>query len=143
MQVRDVMSENVDYLEPGTTITQAAERMKELDCGFLPVGDKQDKKLQGVVTDRDIVIRGIAEGLDPKTAPISKVDTEKVLYCFADDDVETAAKSMQDQQVYRLVVLNSRNDKQLCGVVTLGDIMRHDETQVAGEAARSIVNKVA
>ena len=143
MQVKDVMSENVNYLEPDTTIEQAAQRMKELDCGFLPVGDKQDKKLQGVITDRDIVTRAIAEGLDPKKTPVNKVDTEKVLYCFADDDVESAAKSMQEQQVYRLIVLNSRDDKQLCGVVTLGDIMRNGETDVASDAAKSIVEKVA
>jgi len=143
MQVKDVMSEKVEYLEPGTTIMEAAQHMKELGCGFLPVGDKKDQKLQGVITDRDIVVRGVAEGLDPKKTPISKVETEKVLYCFADDDVEKAARSMQDQRVYRLIVLNTQKDKQLCGIVTLGDIMRNGATEVAGEAARSIVEKVA
>ena len=138
MQVKDIMSENPTYIAPSATLKKAAEKMEELDCGFLAIGDEQEDKLCGVITDRDITIRAVAKGLNPETTKVEDVQTEKVLYCFEGDSVEDTADNMHNNQVYRLIVLNNANDKRLCGVVTLGDVVRHDNTKAAEKAAQGI-----
>jgi CBS domain-containing protein len=139
MLVREAMTGHVEYIPSSTTLKQAAEKMRELDCGFLPLGDAPDGKLLGVITDRDIVIRGIAKGLDPVSTTVDRIKSEKVLYCFKDDKLADAAHSMHDKQVYRLVVLNNKQEKKLCGVISLGDITRHHEVALAAEAVEGIV----
>ena len=143
MKISEAMTSNPEYLTPDTTILEAAQRMRDLDCGFLPVSDKKDEKLQGVITDRDITIRAVAENLSPRETPVTNILSGKVLYCYADDDLQSAAQSMHDQQVYRLIVLNNKDDKQLVGVVSLNDIVRHDEEAMAGHAAKGISQSAA
>lgn len=138
MQVHEVMSSNVRYIPSSTTLSEAAIKMHEIDTGFLPIGDSDHGKLQGVVTDRDIVIRAIAAGKDPQKTTVSDAKTDKVLYCFEGDSVESAAESMREQQVYRLVVLNNKEEKRLCGVVSLGDIVRGDKERLGGVTAKGI-----
>ncbi len=138
MQVKDVMTKDCEYISPSTTLTEAATKMLDLDCGFLPIGDSQQDKLQGVLTDRDIVIRGIAKGLDPNKTKVEQIETSKVLYCYEEDSLDSATKSMRDQHVYRLVVVSKANNKRLCGVITLGDILRHNQAKMASEAAQGI-----
>lgn len=139
MTIEDVMTDDVEYVPSDMTLEEAACMMKELDCGFLPLGDDPQGKLQGVVTDRDIVMRGVAEGLDPKNTTIQEVKTDKVLYCYRSDNLQDAAYSMRDKHVNRLIVLDSPESKRLCGVVTLGDILRRcDDIELAGETARGI-----
>ena len=140
MQVREIMTDKVEYIHSNTTLKDAAARMKQVDSGFLPIGDSPDGKLKGVITDRDIAIRAVGDGLDPNTATVDDVKTDKVLYCFADDDVETAARSMHDQQIYRLIVLDDKNNKQLAGVVSLGDIVRNGQQDLAGSVAQGIAS---
>lgn len=125
MKVNEAMTRQVDTIGAGSRVSDAARHMKQLNIGFLPVSDAKQQKLIGVATDRDIVLRCIANDLDPGQTPVEEVISDKVLYCFADDDMESAAKSMAEQQVYRLVVLDSPESKQLAGIVTLGDIRRH------------------
>lgn len=137
MKVKDVMTKEVEVLPPDATLKNAAERMERLDCGFLPISDSARSRLQGVVTDRDIAIRGIAHGLGPD-ALVERIKSDKVLYCFEDDSVNDAADSMKEQQVYRLIVLDAPETKRLCGVVSLGDITRHDKARVAQKAAEGI-----
>jgi CBS domain-containing protein len=86
--------------EPG-----AARKTRDLDCGFLPVADPREEKLSGVITDRDITLRAVADGRDPAKTTVGDIQSDRVLYCFRNDDVTDAARSMQKQQVYRLVVL--------------------------------------
>jgi len=136
--VGDIMSPSVEYIPGATTLRDAAKKMKELHCGFLPISDSEEKKLEGVITDRDIVLRAVAEAMDPESTPVSDVESNRVLYCFRSDSLEDAAKSMNNQQVYRLIVLEDENDKRLCGVVTLNDIVRHDERAIAMAAAKGI-----
>lgn len=138
MQVKDIMSEEACYIEPTTTVKEAAQKMREKDCGFLAIGKETEGKLSGVITDRDIATRSVAEGHDPAETTVEKVQTSEVLYCFEEDGVEDAAQSMHDNQVYRLIVLNNEGDKRLRGVVTLGDIVRSDETRAAENAAKGI-----
>ena len=129
MEVKDCMTKDVDLCKPDVSLQDAARKMREDDVGALLVRD--DDKLIGVVTDRDIVIRALAKGLDA-SATVKDVMSEKVLYCFEDDSVEDCAKNMGDNQVHRLPVLNK--DKRLVGIVSLGDLSTKGDVQAAGEA---------
>jgi len=119
MQVHEVMTRGVECIAPTATIQEAAQKMKDRDIGPLPICDKD--RLVGMLTDRDIVIRGIAENRDPKTARVQDVMTRGINYCFEDDDVTEAARQMEQKQIRRLVVLN--RDKRLVGIVSLGDLI--------------------
>ncbi len=142
MQVKDIMCSNPTYISKETSLQETAQKMSELDCGFLPVGDGD--KLDGVVTDRDIVLRAVAKGKDFKSTTAGDMLTGKVLYCFEDDSVEEAAKSMREQQVYRLVVLNNSAEKRLRGIVSLGDISREGQHDaLVGETAEEICKAAA
>lgn len=139
MQILNVMTRNVDTITGGASIAEAAKRMKQLDSGFLPVSDSEKERLIGVATDRDIVLRCVAEGRDPANTPVEEAMSDKVLYCFADEDVESAARSMAEQQVYRLVVLDKPESKRLAGIVTMSDIRRHGANDAAEQAVDRIV----
>lgn len=137
-QVVDIMSPDVHFVSSDTTLKDAAQRMGTLDCGFLPISDPAGEKLLGVITDRDIAIRGVGAGLDPAATTVEGLKSEKVVYCFRSDAVERAARLMYDQQIYRLAVLESSDNKRLCGVISLNDIVRHDDHGVAARVADGI-----
>lgn len=118
MKVSDVMTRDVEVVRPDATLQEAAEKMKALDIGPLPVSD--GRQLVGMVTDRDITVRATAEGKDPRTTPVREVMTDRVISCYADDDVREAADRMQKEQIRRLVVLDRA--KNVVGVVSLGDL---------------------
>lgn len=122
MQVRDLMSSDVEVIAPDTTIQDAARRMRDANVGALPVGDND--QLIGLVTDRDIVVRGVAEGKADGNATVRDVLTDDLTFCFEDDDVDDAANLMADRQVRRLPVLSV--DKKLVGMLALADISRRD-----------------
>lgn len=143
MKVKDVMSPEARFVEPSTSLKEAATRMREMGCGFLPISNNDNTRLQGVITDRDIVIRAVAQGMDPSQTTVEEIKSNRVLYCYADDDLDHAAQSMETQQVYRLIVLDNPQNKNLCGIVTLGDISRANETQLVGKTARSITDRAA
>ena len=140
MQIREIMTKTVDYITSNASLKEAAEMMKEHDCGFLPVGDTEENKLSGVVTDRDITVRAVADGMDPNKSEVGSIATDKVLYCFEKDDLQDAADSMSKQKIYRLVVLNNSEDKKLAGIISLGDIVRRNEEKLAGHVAKGITS---
>lgn len=107
MLIEDIMTTDVEYIPTTTTLAEAARHMKDRDCGFLPLGDDPNGKLQGVVTDRDIVLRGVAEGCDVNKTTVSEIKTDKVLYCYRSEDVRDCAFTMRDQQVNRILVLDN------------------------------------
>ncbi len=130
MQIKEIMSSDFKVIKPSTTLKEAAEFMKECDCGYLPIG--KDDKITGAVTDRDIIVRGIAAGLNPSNTAVDSVMTQKIQYCYEDDEVEDAAERMKNEQIRRLVVLNE--EKRMTGVVTLGDIARScNDKHLTGE----------
>ena len=133
MKVSEVMTRDVHVASPDETIRQAAKTMASLDAGVLPVGENDH--LIGMITDRDIAIRGIAQGKGPK-AKVRDVMTEDVKYCFDDQDVEEVTRNMADIQVRRLPVLN--RDKRLVGILSLGDIAISADGKDACEALRGI-----
>jgi CBS domain-containing protein len=118
MQVRKIMTEDVRCIPPETTLQEAARQMRDLDVGPLPVCDQD--RLTGVLTDRDITVRAVAEGLDPTATPVRDVMTTEVAYCFDDDDVEDCARLMKEKQIRRVLVLD--RSKRLVGIVSLGDL---------------------
>ena len=118
MQLRNVMTRDVEVVRPDASVQEAAATMKRLDVGPLPVCD--GKRVLGMVTDRDITIRAVAEGRDPKATTVQEVMTDEVIYCYEDQDAEDAARLMAEKQVRRLLVLD--RDKQLVGIVSLGDL---------------------
>jgi len=122
MNVSECMTANPRVCAPGDTIRDVARAMKEVDSGFLPVGEND--RLVGMVTDRDLAVRAIAEGMGPDT-PVREVMTREVQYCFEDNDLDDVAARMSDLQVRRLPVLN--RDKRLVGVISLGDMSHADD----------------
>jgi CBS domain-containing protein len=121
--VKDCMTRDADYIKPETTLKEAAEKMLKLDTGSLPVGDGE--KLLGFITDRDITVRAVAKGLDPKNTRVDKVMTNKVLYCFENQSLEDVAENMMENRILRLVVLD--DDKMFKGVITHSDISKATE----------------
>jgi CBS domain-containing protein len=116
-------------------LQEAAKMMKSLDVGSLPVCD--GNRLLGMLTDRDITIRATAEGRDPTTTTVRETMTEKILYCYEDQDVREAAQIMEERQIRRLPILN--RDKRLVGIVSLGDLaVDSGQEQIAGEALTEI-----
>ena len=118
MQLKEIMSRDVEVVRPDSTIQEAAEKMRALDVGPLPVCD--GNRLVGMITDRDITVRATAEGAEPFSTRVGDVMTAETVFAFEDDDIEQAAQMMRDKQVRRLAVLN--RDKQLVGIVALGDL---------------------
>ena len=132
MKVSEAMTRDVRVASPDETIRQAAKTMATLDAGVLPVGENDH--LIGMITDRDIAIRGIAQGKGPK-AKVRDVMTSDVKYCFDDQEVQEDTRNVADIQVRRLPVLN--REKRLVGILSLGDIASRDGKD-AGEALRGI-----
>lgn len=134
MQIREVMTKRPQYLAADVTIREVAQTMRDNNTGFEPLVDHD--KVVGVVTDRDIALRAFAENRSPDDKA-NTVATEKVLYAYENDDVEDVIQNMVDMQVQRLLVLNNQDNKDLVGVVTLGDMADHckDDTM-----ARKLVN---
>ena len=122
MKISDVMTTEVHVVDPDATLRDAARKMRDLDVGSLPV--HRDDKLVGMVTDRDIVVRGLAEGLD-LDATVSAVMSDGVKYCYDDQPVADVAANMGDIQVRRLPVVN--REKRLVGFVSLANIAAANE----------------
>lgn len=118
MQVKDIMTKGAECVCPTQALREAAQRMKNLNVGSLPVCDND--RLVGMITDRDITVRATAEALPPGLGQVQDVMTPEVVFCFEDQDVQVAARLMQENQIRRLVVLN--RDKRLVGIVSLGDL---------------------
>ncbi|HEX5282150.1 MAG TPA: CBS domain-containing protein [Micropepsaceae bacterium] len=118
MKIRDMMSPDVELVDPNSTIRDAALKMRAEDIGALPVGEND--RLIGMVTDRDIVTRCTAEGHQPSLCRVRDAMSKNICYCFEDDDLDAAAHIMAEHQVRRLPVLNSK--KRLVGMISLGDL---------------------
>jgi CBS domain-containing protein len=135
MRVNEIMTRRVEWIWPDASLHEAAERMKALNVGVLPVCNED--RLVGVVTDRDITVRATAEALPPELGRVSDVMTRKVVSCFEDDLVASAVRIMEDNQVRRLMVLDS--EKRLVGIVSLGDLaVKVGDDQLSGQALEEV-----
>jgi CBS domain-containing protein len=134
MKVSDVMTRDVELVSPDDTTQTAARIMKDIGAGALPLGEND--RLVGMITDRDIAVRAVAEGMAPDRTKARDVMTPEVRYVFEDEDVAGVAGKMGEWQVRRLPVLN--RDKRLVGIVSLGDLAIGAQGRV-GEAVEGIV----
>jgi CBS domain-containing protein len=126
MKIANIMSHDVHFIGPDTTLRDAARKMKEIDSGVLPVAERD--KLIGMLTDRDIAIRGVAADKGPD-AKVRDVMSHELKYCFEDEDVQHVAENMGELQIRRLPVMS--REKRLVGLVSLSDISRGSLPQTA------------
>ncbi|HJT19211.1 MAG TPA: CBS domain-containing protein [Nitrospira sp.] len=133
--IRDVMTPQVEVISPDATAEDAADRMKQLNIGVIPVRDEQG--LVGMLTDRDLVVRVMGAHRDPKGVLVGEVMTPDIVYGFEDQDVQEAAMLMADKQIRRLPVLNRQRD--LVGILSLGDLAVHGQDQhLSGEVLHDV-----
>ena len=135
MKVKEVMTRNVELVQPNDSLVLAAQKMRDRDIGFLPVSEGGE--LIGVVTDRDIAVRAIAGGMNPDSILGRELVTSPVVYCFEDQNVEDAARLMSQNQIRRLVILD-RNNNQTVGVVSLGDLSSILNEKTSGKVLQSV-----
>src|SRR5216684_5458967 len=133
MKVSEIMTRDVFLASPGQKLRDVAAEMEKHDIGVLPVGDND--RLVGMITDRDIAVRGISHGLGPE-APVRDVMSTEVKYCFEDDDIDDLAQNMASEQIRRLPVLN--DEKRLVGIITLGDLATSRDGRATGVALSGI-----
>lgn len=133
MRVSEAMSDNVKIVNPGQSIREAARLMAELDCGCLPVGE--EGRLVGMITDRDITVRAVAQGMSSKT-PIRDVMSPEVKYCFETAQLDEVAQNMADIKVRRLPVLDQK--KRLVGILSLADLALTEDAACAASALSGI-----
>ena len=134
MKVKDVMHRGVTWVEPGTSIREIARMMRDGDFGSVPVGEND--RLVGIVTDRDIICRGIADGADIGALSAGDVMSKPIIYCRTDDDLEHALRIMEKNKIRRLPVIDE--NKRLAGMLALGDISEMGGEEMAGEVMRSV-----
>jgi CBS domain-containing protein len=137
MQIKDIMTADVEAVRPDTPLADAAQRMRDIDVGLMPVFD--GKQLLGMLTDRDITIRAVAQGRDPRTTPVGDVMTPDLIFCYDDQDVSEAAQLMQQKQIRRLLVLD--RTMHLVGIVSLGDLAVKSGEQKMGGAVLEEVSQ--
>ena len=134
----DVMTDNPVYALPDDTVDKVAQLMKKEDIGPVPVvDDEQNKRLVGIVTDRDLALKVVAEGRDPQTTKVEEVMTRKLITCRPDDDVESAMKAMAQYQLRRIPVVDDAN--RLVGIISQADVAtRVDEPEKTAEVVKEI-----
>jgi CBS domain-containing protein len=136
MKIKDVMTHDVSFVAPDAPLVEIAQRMRDEDIGAIPV--TENDRIIGMVTDRDIVVRGIASG-SMETATARAVMSPRVLYCYEDQSVNEVLENMAEQQVRRMPVVN--RDKRLVGVVSIGDLSQTSQRK-AGESLKEISQPV-
>lgn len=135
-QVSDIMSKDFIWVTPETTLQEAARLMRDNDIGFLPVGEND--RLIGMITDRDIAVRAVAEGYHPQSDTVRAVMTAKTYYCFEDQNVSEICDNMAYIKVRRLPVVDRK--KRLVGIVSISDLARACGKAQLGETIRQITN---
>ena len=118
LKIKEIMTREVVTIHPDATVDEAAQQMSRHDVGMLPVFE--GGQMLGVFTDRDITIRVVSEGRDPRKTRVRDIMTPEIIYCYDHEDVNEAVKSFEKMQIRRVPVLNRK--KQLVGVLSLGDL---------------------
>lgn len=139
MKIQQAMHAGAQWVEPGTPLTTLARLMREHNIGAIPIGE--DDRLVGMVTDRDIVCRGLAAGLDLNHATARDVMSKGIYYCRDSQEVADAARTMEQNKVRRLPVINQ--SKRLVGMLSIGDISRTNERALCGEIVQAVAARAA
>ena len=133
MKISDVMTRDVQTIRPDQPVQEAARFMLKNDAGSIPV--TEGDRLIGMITDRDIAVRGVAKGYGPET-PVRELMTDDIICARSDDSVEDVASKMSQAQVRRLPVIDE--DERLCGIVSLGDLSRESDNDAAAQALEGV-----
>ena len=136
MKVSEVMTRDVQTVRPDQPVQQAASFMLSADAGSIPVTDGD--RLIGMITDRDITVRGVAKGYGPDT-PVRELMSNEIICAREDDDIEEVASKMGEAQIRRLPVID--RDERLCGIVSLGDLSREADDDCASEALEGVTQR--
>jgi len=137
MLVKECMTKQVEVGRPDMSLQEAAQKMRDGDFGILPIGEND--RLIGMITDRDITIRGTAEAVDPKKIQVRQLMSPNVLYCYEDQAVDEVTKNLGDNQIRRLPVLSRQ--KRLVGILSLGDLAQSDAKPEKVEEALSRISQ--
>ena len=137
--IKEIMSKNVEVVSPDTLLHDVAKKMLNRDCGCILV--EMDGRLIGVITDRDIALRCVAEGHHPSETRAEQVMTPEILYCRDTDTADDVTKNMAENRVRRLAVLDA--NKKMVGIVTLGDLSEHSNFPLIGKALGAICRREA
>lgn len=135
MKVKEIMTREVEVVHTEDAVKDAAQKMRVRDVGFLPVFDSD--QLVGALTDRDIILRSTADGLDPNRRIGRDLVTSPIVYCSEDQDVEEAARLMEEHQIRRLAVMGLDGNR-LVGVVSLGDVARNGTKKTSAKVLQSV-----
>lgn len=134
MKVKQAMHKGVQWVAPTTPLTELAQLMRKHDIGALPVGEND--RLVGMVTDRDIVCRGLANGKDPNKLTARDVMTPGIVYCRDQEDIDDATHLMEQKRIRRLPVIDE--NKRMVGMLSLGDISHCTSRDVSGEVLQAV-----
>ena len=135
MRVAEVMTTNVEVIGSNAPLKEAAAKMKSLDVGLIPVCEGDE--LRGTLTDRDITVRGVAEGYNPSETKVGDIMSTDLAYCFEDEEIEEALSLMEARQIRRLPVLS--RERRLVGIVSLGDLAVHaGQKERLGETLKEV-----
>ena len=134
MKVRDAMHKSAEWVEATTPIQTIAMKMRDLDVGAIPIGEND--RLIGMVTDRDIAIRAVADGRDVSTLTAREVMSKGIVYCRDNEDVEDAVRIMEQKQIRRLPVLDEK--KRVVGMLSLGDVCHSASHEISGETLTAV-----
>lgn len=134
MQVREIMTPDPEVMRPDATVAEVARKMRDLDVGDIPI--MGDGEIVGIVTDRDIAIRAVAEGVDPSSKQVADIMSKGVKTVNADEQTDQAVKVMEGEQIRRLPVVDQSG--KLVGIVSLGDLAVAKDKRTAGEAIKEV-----
>jgi CBS domain-containing protein len=135
MRLSNIMTGAIQTVAPGASLAEAARKMASQDIGSLPVCSGE-RKVVGIITDRDITVRAVARGLDPNQTPVQDVMTREVLACRADSGIEAACELMESRQVRRIVVIDEQDAP--IGIVSLGDLALSLRESQSGEVLKKV-----
>jgi CBS domain-containing protein len=134
MKVKDAMHKNAEWVEPTASLELVARKMRDLDIGAIPVGEND--RLVGMVTDRDIAIRAVAEGKNTARLTAGDVMSKGIVFCRDNEDLEDAVRIMEQKQIRRLPVIDG--NKRMVGMLSLGDISHAASREIAGEVTAAV-----
>lgn len=136
MQVKDIMTSKVEALPPDASIKTLALKMRDLNLGTIPI--QEDGKITGMVTDRDLVLRGLATGRDPDKTLARDIMSREVTFCYDDQDVPDVAHLMEERKLYRLPVVT--HDGKIVGMLSVSDLAQHTAYELTGEVMHAVSN---
>lgn len=136
MNIEKAMHKGTKWVSPDTSVREVAVLMKTEDIGSVPVGEHD--RLIGMITDRDIVLRVMSNGKDPKSMKARDVMTSGIVYCRTDQSIEDAIHLMEDKKIRRLPVIDA--DKRLVGMLSLGDVSHHASREMSGELVHAVAS---